>query len=248
MLKKYCNYLILLLNIIFFGIFEPAFASDKANALTVYFNPGSVMQLIAPKTEAETRPLRDKYFEKSAQTAREYGYAQNGVLVVEKTLMGTFSPNVFVISQWPSLKAQKSFQALPLYSDIKSLRKEAWVALKLYDHETTKPTTLTFFEDKLYTVSLAWVNPVAPDGYYQYLEYLSDSLENAGGKIISKTNDITLSDHNPHAVAPQQIVITEWEDTARFEQFFSSSENSEKIKVLQDGTVNFELHLVRPRV
>ena len=128
---------------------SPVIANEKEKTLSVHFNPGAVMQLIAPVTEAEKRPLRDKYFELVAPTAREYGYTQNGVLVVEKTLIGTFSPNVFVVSQWPSLNAQKSFQSLPLFSEIKALRREAWEAVKLYDYEVTEPTTLTFSTDKI---------------------------------------------------------------------------------------------------
>ncbi len=102
----------------------------KSKTLSVHFNPGAVMQLIAPVTEAEKRPLRDKYFELGAPTAREYGYTQNGVLVVEKTLIGTFSPNVIVVSQWSSLNAQKSFQSLPLFSRNKGVKKRGMGSIK----------------------------------------------------------------------------------------------------------------------
>lgn len=227
---------------------SPAIANENEEVLSVHFNPGAVMQLIAPVTEAEKRPLRDKYFELGAKTAREHGYTQNGVLVVEKTLMGRFSPNVFVVSQWSSLKAQKSFQALPLFNDVKSLRREAWVALKLFDYEVLKPTTLTFSNNKTYTVSLAWVNPQSPNDYYAYIDYLTESLSEVGAKVISKTQNITLSDHNPYAVAPQQILIIEWDDATRFEQFLLSPEYNEKLNALRKGTVEFEFHVVRPKV
>ncbi len=226
----------------------PALASAKDEVLSVHFNPGAVMQLIAPVTEAEKRPLRDEYFKKGAQTAKEYGYTQNGVLVVDKTLIGTFHPNVFVVSQWSSLKAQKSFQALPLFSEIKTLRRDAWKALKLYDYEVSKPTTLTFSADKVYSVSLAWVNPKAPNNYYAFIDSFAKEAQALGGKVVSKTQDISLSDHNPYAVAPQQIVIIEWNSTNDIEAVVSSSEYAAQLEKLKNGTVDFELHAVRPRI
>ncbi|TKB03097.1 hypothetical protein E5672_08565 [Alteromonas portus] len=227
---------------------SPVIANEKEKTLSVHFNPGAVMQLIAPVTEAEKRPLRDKYFELGASTAREYGYTQHGVLVVEKTLIGTFSPNVFVVSQWPSLNAQKSFQSLPLFSEIKALRREAWEALKLYDYEVTKPTTLTFSTDKIYSVSLAWVNPKAPNNYYDFIDSFAKKAQALGGKVISITQDISLSDHNPYAVAPQQIVILEWNSANDIEAVLASSEYAAQLEKLKNGTVDFELHAVRPRV
>ncbi|WP_394223824.1 hypothetical protein [Alteromonas gracilis] len=227
---------------------SPAYANENTDHFSVHFNPGAVMQLIAPITEAEKRALRDLYFKKNAQTAREHGYTQNGVLVVEKTLMGDFSPNVFVLSQWASLKAQRSFQELPLFTDVKSLRKEAWKALKLFDHEVKKPTTLTFSNDKTYSISLAWVNPKSPNEYYDFIDNLEQKVADVGGKLVSKTNNITLSDHNPNALAPQQIVILEWDDINEVETVFASTEFEASLKKLQKGTTDFELHLVRPRV
>ena len=227
---------------------SPVIADEKEKVLSVHFNPGAVMQLIAPVTEAEKRPLRDKYFELGAKTAREHGDTQNGVLVVEKTLMGRFSPNVFVVSQWSSLKAQKSFQSQPLFSDIKALRREAWEALKLYDYEVSKPTTLTFSADKVYSVSLAWVNPKAPNNYYAFINSFAKKAQALGGKVVSKTQDISLSDHNPYAVAPQQIVIIEWNSTNDIEAVLASSEYAAQLEKLKNGTVDFELHAVRPRI
>ena len=227
---------------------SPVIADEKEKVLSVHYNPGAVMQLIAPVTEAEKRPLRDKYFEMGASTAREYGYTQNGVLVVEKTLIGTFSPNVFVVSQWSSLNAQKSFQSLPLFSEIKALRREAWEALKLYDYEVSKPTTLTFSTDKVYSVSLAWVNPKAPNSYYDFIDSFAKKAEALGGKVISITQDISLSDHNPYAVAPQQIVILEWNSVNDIEAVLASSEYVAQLEKLNNGTVDFELHAVRPRI
>lgn len=227
---------------------SPVIADEEGEVLSVHFNPGAVMQLIAPVTEAEKRPLRDKYFELGAPTAREYGYTQNGVLVVEKTLIGAFSPNVFVVSQWPSLNAQKSFQSLPLFSEIKALRREAWEALKLYDYEVTKPTTLTFSTAKIYSVSLAWVNPKAPNNYYDFIDRFAKKAQALGGKVISITQDISLSDHNPYAVAPQQIVILEWNSVNDIEAVLASSEYAAQLEKLKNGTVDFELHTVRPRI
>ncbi|WP_419226797.1 hypothetical protein [Alteromonas sp. OM2203] len=225
----------------------PALANAKDEMLSVHFNPGAVMQLIAPVTEAEKRPLRDEYFKKGAQTAKEYGYTQNGVLVVDKTLIGTFHPNVFVVSQWSSLKAQKSFQALPLFSEIKALRRDAWKALKLYDYEVNKPTTLRFSTNKVYSISLAWVNPKAPDDYYTFINSLVKQAESMGGKVISTTQDIVLNDHNPCAVAPQQIVIIEWNEAIYVETLLTSPEFKATVETLESGTSNFELHLVRLR-
>ena len=227
---------------------SPVIANEKEKTLSVHFNPGAVMQLIAPVTEAEKRPLRDKYFELGAPTAREYGYTQNGVLVVEKTLLGAFSPNVFVVSQWPSLNAQKSFQSLPLFSEIKALRREAWEALKLYDYEVSKPTTLRFSTDKVYSVSLAWVNPKAPNNYYDFIDSFAKKAQALGGKVISITQDISLSDHNPYAVAPQQIVILEWNSANDIEAILASSDYLTQLEKLKTGTVNFELHTVRPKI
>ena len=94
-----------LISIIFSLTMMPLVSNADEKTLVVQYAPGEIIQLIAPVTEPEKRALRDRYFEQNAETARKHGYRQGGVLLVEETLSGDFSPNVFVISRWPSLKA-----------------------------------------------------------------------------------------------------------------------------------------------
>lgn len=225
----------------------PCLSQEQDNALLVQYAPGEVLQLIAPITDPEKRHLRNRYFEKNAETARSHGYRQDGVLLVEETLVGDFSPNVFVISHWPSLKAQKTFQALPMFSDVKALRREAWEALRLYDHELPEPVAFEFSQDKTYTIAFAWTNPSDPSAYYDYMASLPPLVEKVGGRFMHKINDVVLSAHNPHALAPQQITFVEWESDDGVEQLKALPEFAELAKKLQKGTVRFELHRVSPR-
>jgi len=226
----------------------PSVAQEATKALSVQYAPGMVVQLIAPVTDPEKRHLRDLYFKKNAETAQRHGYRQDGVLIIEETLVGDFKPNVFVISHWPSLKAQKTFQALPLFSGVKSLRRDAWEALKLYDHELDVPLKMTFTEDKAYTVALAWTNPSNPSEYYDYMAALPPLLEKVGGRFMHQFNDVVVSAHNPDELAPQQITFVEWDSKDGVEKLQALPEFAELAKKLQSGTVRFELHRVTPRL
>ena len=226
----------------------PSGAQEATKALSVQYAPGMVVQLIAPATDPEKRHLRDLYFKKNAETAQRHGYRQDGVLIVDETLVGDFKPNVFVVSHWPSLKAQKTFQALPLFSGVKSLRRKAWEALKLYDHELDVPLEMTFTEDKTYTVALAWTNPSKPSEYYDYMAALPPLLEKVGGRFMHQFNDVVVSAHNPNELAPQQITFVEWNSKDGVEKLQALPEFAELAKKLQSGTVRFELHRVKARL
>lgn len=224
-----------------------AFGEENGDEWVVHFHPGEVVQLIAPISDPAKRDLRDRYFKKNAETAKAYGYQQDGVFVVEETLVGDFSPNVFVVSHWASLKAQKAFQSLAQFKDVKSLRREAWEALKLYDHELEAPLTLSFNKNKTYTLAFAWTHPAFPSDYYRYIESLPPLLEKVGGRFIYQINNAVLSAHNPDALAPQQITLVEWDTPDGVEQLQSLPEFSELAKQLSSGTTRFELHKVSLR-
>jgi heme-degrading monooxygenase HmoA/uncharacterized protein (DUF1330 family) len=236
-----CLVLTLLLNI------SRVKAQEEDDAWVVHFYPGSVLQLIAPVTDPAKRALRDKYFKTNAETAIAHGYQQDGVLIVDETLIGDFSPNVFVVSHWSSLKAQKTFQSLAQFKDVKSLRREAWEELKLYDHELDKPLTLTFKKDKTYTLAFAWTNPEHPSDYYRYMQSLPPLLEEVGGRFVYQINNAVISAHNPDSLPPQQITLVEWDTKDGVEKLQQLPTFSELAKQLRSGTTRFELHKVSLR-
>ena len=237
-----------LISIIFSLTMMPLVSKADKKTLLVQYAPGEIMQLIAPVTEPEKRALRDRYFEQNAETARKHGYRQEGVLLVEETLSGDFSPNVFVISRWPSLKAQKTFQALPSFSGVKALRREAWEALRLYDHELPDVLSLEFSQDKAYTIAFAWENPSNPGDYAEYLASLPPLLDKIGGRLMHNIEGIVLSAHNPHALAPQYISFIEWDAHDGIQQLQALPEFAELTKKQQSGTVRYELYRVSPRI
>ncbi len=217
-------------------------AQEKNDELLVHYYPGAVMQLIAPVTVPEKRALRDRYFEQNADTARQFGYQQNGVLMVDKTLLGKFKPNVFVISQWSSLKAQKAFQSLAQFTEVKSLRRQAWEALRLYDHELEAPLTLSFKKDKTYTLAFAWNNPEKANEYFRYTDIFPALLDKVKGRIIYTINNAVLSAHDPNAAAPKQIMIVEWDSMDDVEKLLELPEMINLAQKLHDTNVSFELH------
>ena len=239
---------IVLVFTIFCGLITPcATAQEERGELVVHFYPGAVMQLIAPVTDPAKRALRDSYFKKNGDTARSYGYQQDGVLVVKETLLGDFKPNVFVVSHWSSLKAQKAFQSLAQFTDVKSLRRQAWEALRLYDHELDAPLTLTFKKDKTYTLAFAWTNPEKPSEYFDYINSLPPLLDKVGGRFLYKINNSVLSAHDSNALAPQQITLVEWDTSDGVEKLQALPEFASLSEQLRNGTVRFELHKVALR-
>lgn len=223
------------------------FASENDESFSVHFAPGEVIQLIAPISDPEKQSLRSTYFKNNTSVAREYGYQSDGILIVNETLVGDFKPDVLVVSHWPSLVAQKTFQSLPLWNDAKTLRRQAWEELKLFDHQLSEPLTLEFKPEKSYTVAFAWTNPAHPSDYYDYMDALPPLLEKIGGRFMHKINDVTMSAHNPHALAPQQITFVEWDSPDGVEKLQSLPEFSEIYGKLRSGTTRFELHRISPR-
>ncbi|MCP4237074.1 MAG: hypothetical protein GY770_26415, partial [Aestuariibacter sp.] len=147
-----------------------------------------------------------------------------------------------------SLKAQKTFQALPSFSDVKALRREAWEALRLYDHELPEVLSFKFSQDKAYTIAFAWANPSNPGDYTEYLASLPPLLDKVGGRLMHNIEGIVLSAHNPHALAPQYISFIEWDAHDGIQQLQALPEFAELTKKQQSGTVRYELYRVSPRI
>ena len=223
------------------------YASENDKHFTVNFAPGEVIQLIAPISDPDKKSLRSTYFKNNTSVAREYGYQSDGILIVTETLVGDFKPDVLVVSHWPSLIAQKTFQSLPLWDDAKALRRQAWEELKLFDHQLTEPLTLSFDPEKSYTVAFAWTDPSQPSDYYDYMNALPPLLEKIGGRFMHKINDVTMSSHNPDAIAPQQITFVEWDSPEGVEKLQAMPEFAEISGKLRSGTTRFELHRIAPR-
>ena len=229
------------------------YEQDEVKTLTVHFEPSQMLQLIAPITEIsknndEGVKLRNQYYQKAIPLAQQYGFKNHGQLVVTETIVGDFSPGAYVIGSWPSLNAFDEFANLPEWPTLKTLRIEAWDELKLFNAEINAPLSLSFREDKFYTVVFAWSNPQRPNDYTSYLAGIEPALNRVGGRFMLKIKHPTMESHDASAEAPNQITFVEWNTKNGFATL-QQQEDYKRFTGLRDsGLEKIEFHRLAPLI
>jgi len=226
---------------------------EGVNTLLVHFEPNQMLQLIAPLTDIsknneEGVKLRNQYYQTAIPLAQQYGFKNLGQLIVTETIVGDFRPGAYVIGSWPSLKTFDEFANLPEWATLKALRVEAWDELKLFNAEIKAPLSLSFREDKFYTVVFAWNNPQHPNNYSAYLEGIEPALNRVGGRFMLKIKQPTMESHDSNAVPPNQITFVEWNTKNGFATLQQQEGYKRFIALRDSGLQKIEFHRLAPRI
>lgn len=222
--------------------------STQAKSLDVTLQKDNLFSIINPKTRSSKSAKEGLkvYYEKAIPLAKSFGYRNHGTLRVTETLVGDKQPGVFVLASWPSNEADLSFESDPRWSEYKGLRNQIWSELNFYKAPTDTAKTLSFAQNKFYSIAFAWLDGQNPNDYQTYLQAIQDAVSAAGGKFIhSMVNPRTVSFNEP-LNGPDQITFVQWDSKKGLTDFQKSEGFKRHAHLLRTGTKQFELYRVQP--
>lgn len=225
-------------------------SKEAARSVSVHFEPKQMIQVILPDTSIskntkEAATLREQYYQEAIPLAQSYGFKNHMQLNVTSTIIGTTKPSAYIISSWPSVAAFDEFSALPAWQKLKDMRKQAWDELSLYNAEIEHATTLTFREDKFYTVLFAWINPENPNDYLAYLAGIESALNRVGGTFMLKVKRPSLEVHASKNNPPFQITFVEWDTEDGFATLSKQDDYKRFTKLRDSGLSKVEFHRIK---
>ncbi|GAB5379433.1 MAG: hypothetical protein Alis3KO_28290 [Aliiglaciecola sp.] len=220
----------------------------QAKSLDVALQKDNLLSIINPKTK-KTESAKEGlkvYYEKAIPLARSFGYQNHGTLRVTETVVGSKQPGVFVLASWPSNEADLTFESDPRWQDYKGLRNQIWEELNFYKAPTMDAKTLTFSQDKYYSVAFAWLDGQNPNDYRAYMDGIQDAVSEAGGKFIHSMVNPRHVSMNEALKGPDEITFVQWDSEQGLLDFQQSEGFKRHAHLLKNGTKQFELYRVQP--
>lgn len=219
-----------------------------AKSLDVTLQKNNLLSIINPKTrQSESAKAGLKvYYEKAIPLAQSYGYQNHGVLRVTETVVGDKEPGVFVLASWPSNEADINFESDPRWLEYKGLRSQIWHELNFYKAPIDNAKTLSFAQDKHYSVAFAWLDKQNPTDYQDYLQGIQTAVSDLGGKFIHSMKAPRFVTLNSALPGPDQITFVQWDDEQGLTDLQKSEGFKRNVHLLSSGTKRFELYRIQP--
>lgn len=217
----------------------------EQSGFTLDLKQGEVLQLVVPEERAEGREARQTYYANAFPIAERLGYENKGLLTVRQIARSDYDPSVFVFFSWPNAAAAKSYRSNPRFSEFKSLRREAWHEMKIYDVEIREDLSLNFDPAKHYTALFAWLDPKTRSDYKRYLDGIKPAVERFGGRFIHKMYDPYMQALNDPSDGPGQITFVEWDTEDGFEKVQQSPEYQEHQRYFGSSVQKFEFYWLK---
>ena len=219
--------------------------APTSKGFTLSLKEGEVLQLIAPETQPEGREARQNYYRTVFPIAEALGYERQGQLNVREKVRSGYDPGAFLFFSWPSAASVQAFRDNPQFNAFKTLRREAWSELKIYDTQIAQDLDLTFDPAKHYTVLVAWLDDETRTDYTRYLEGIEPAVKRAGGRFIYKIYDPTMQTLGDESKAPGQITFVEWETTDGFARVQQSPEYRAHQQYFSSSVQKFEFYWLK---
>ena len=227
-----------------------AFATGQTppKSLVLNLEPDNLLSLIQPsaKQTAEAKAALKIYYENAIPLAKTFGYRNHGTLAVTETVVGNQNPRVFVLASWPNEAADLSFESQPGWEEFKALRPVIWDQLRFYKASIQQAKTLTFSEQKFYTLALAWLDKSQPTDYAEYLRGITSTVTQVGGKFIHSMRNPRFVSHTNTETGPDEITFVEWDSLKALNHFQQSEGFRQHAPLLKSGTQRFELYRIKP--
>ena len=217
-------------------------------SLVMSFDQGQLVTLSATinRDGEDAAAARQQYFQRVFPIAGSLGLSRDGTLAIHNAVAGEFEPEAYSFFSWPSAQAEAELNAHESWQDIKALRPVAWDELRLYSVEMEDDVSLTFREDRAYSIAVAWTNPEQPDSYFQYLDAIEPTLTETGARYLYKMRNPRFEQHATPGGDPAQVTFVEWQSARDLERFLRSQAYRDASHLLTNGVTRFEVQLVSP--
>ncbi len=221
---------------------------DTPRSLVMSFEEGQLVTLSATinREGEDAATARQQYFQRVFPIAGALGLSRDGTLAIQNAVTGEFEPEAYAFFSWPSAEAEAELNAHESWQTIKALRPIAWDELRLYSVEMDEDVSLTFREDRAYSIAVAWTNPEQPDSYFQYLDTIEPALTDMGARYLYKMRNPRFEQHATPGGDPAQVTFVEWQSAGDLERFLRSRAYREASHLLTNGVIRFEVQLVAP--
>ena len=223
--------------------------APQAAITTLNFKKGEMLSFvfIDSKDGDEAEAARLKYYDTAFPLADSFGLSSDATLSVPAVPVGKFKPDALGIFSWPDSQSEAALSAHQDWPGIKALRPLAWDELRVATAELDADLTLSFDPTKTYTLASAWFNPENPTDYAKYMDGITSSAEELGGRFVYKMHHPSFESHAEKPGAPGQITLVEWETQDGLAKFGKSKGFKENVKYLGSGTTRFEIIVIAPQ-
>lgn len=215
--------------------------------LTMTLQPGQIVSVVSldPASGADARLSRQAYLDAALPLASQFGLRPMGALGVAATAVGKFEPSAIAFFMWPSQDAPRALARDPRWPEIKAKRPDGWDELRVHDVVATRPLTLRFDPAKTYTMGTAWINPDRPDDYDRYLNSIEPAVSQVGGRFMLRARDPGFESHAHQGAPPGRVIFVEWDSPDALAALQDTALFKANVNLLQSGTTQFELLVLR---
>ncbi|MXP46038.1 DUF1330 domain-containing protein [Altererythrobacter luteolus] len=177
--------------------------------------------------------------------AVENGFTRHGALLVDGPSFGTFKPQGFLLTSWPSQEAFNRFENDPRWPEYSELRRSIWNDIRYYRDVQAEGLSLTLRSDKFYTLAIAYTDPDNAADYDEYLARLEGEVAKQGGKFILKLFDPNLESLS-NSKSPDQLTFIEWDDAEGASRLLQSDTYKAVRHLAGSGTTDLSFYRLRP--
>ena len=222
-------------------------ATASVKSVTINLPKQALFSVIAPDTKAtdEATQAYQIFRSRALSLAAEYGFTLHGSFALNGAAIGSFEPQGFLLTSWPSQEAFDSFQHDPRWAEFDALRPTIWNDIRYYRDVQEDGLSLTLKSNKFYTLAIAHTNPANPGDYDQYLSNLKDEVEKNGGRFILKLSDPSLESLSG-ATPPNQLTFIEWDDAEGVDRLLGSDVYKATRHLAASGTTELSFYRLKP--
>ncbi len=193
----------------------------------------------------EAIKARAEFQSSAIPIAVENGFTRHGALLVNDTSFGSFQPQGFLLTSWPSQEAFDRFENDPRWPEYSELRRSIWNDIRYYRDVQEKGLSLTLRSDKFYSLAIAHTDPENAADYDKYLASLESEVTKQGGKFILKLFDPNLESLSG-SPSPNQLTFIEWDDAEGASRLLRSDAYKSVRHLAATGTTELSFYRLRP--
>lgn len=222
--------------------------NSQVSSITIDLPERALFSVIASdrKGTDHGRQAYQTFQSRALPLAAEYGFRRHGTMILNGTAIGSFKPQVFLLTSWPSLDAFGRFQKDERWAEFAPLRASIWEDIRYYRKVQDEGLSLTLRSDKFYTLAIANIDQRNPEDYAQYLANLEGPVRENGGRFLLKIENPSLESLSG-TQAPGQMTFIEWDDEDGVNRLLSSQAYAATRQLVASGTTELSFYRLKLR-
>lgn len=186
---------------------SPALAAEDK---VLNLEAGQRLTLVLPDANGADEAARETFMQGLIRLSADLELKEEHSFAVASTIIGEHQPQALGIYSWPDKQSSMQLRTHSEYqAQLAPIKADAWSQIHTLDVDLAEPLSITFKEDRSYTIALAWIaNQSMFDSYAVLSQPVRDAL---GAKTL-----VNLPVADFEAVGanfdrqPDRVVIIEW--------------------------------------